>query len=58
MTTHYLPRDTLYLWWLANPQQPILVGDLRLVRSLQGVALTYGTDWLSHGVQYCDGQHR
>jgi serine/threonine-protein kinase HipA len=49
MTTSYVPRDILYLWWLADPQQPVLVGDLRLVRSLQGVALIYDAGWLAHG---------
>ena len=27
----YVPRDTLFLWWLGVPAQPRLVGELRLV---------------------------
>lgn len=27
----YQPRDELYLWWLAHPSQPRLIGDLSLV---------------------------
>ena len=45
--------DTLYLWWLTDPQHPRCIGTLRLVRKAQtqsaGVALRYGTDWLQTG---------
>lgn len=37
----YQPRDTLYLWWLANPQAPRLIGELRMARALNGVSLEY-----------------
>lgn len=43
------PTDQLFLWWLANPQQPRLVGDLQLVRALRGVSLRYGDAWLRQG---------
>ena len=45
--------DTLYLWWLTDPQHPRCIGTLRLVRKAQtqstGVALRYGSDWLQTG---------
>ena len=41
--------DTLHLWWLGNPLQPAYVGELRTVRSLRGVSLRYGPDWLRRG---------
>jgi serine/threonine-protein kinase HipA len=45
----YQVTDQLYLWWLAQPRQPRLVGELALVRSNQGVSLRYATQWLREG---------
>ncbi len=45
----YQPRDELYLWWLADPSRPVLVGELNLVRSLRGVSLRYTDDWIERG---------
>ena len=45
----YEPRDTLYLWWLGQPDAPVLIGDLHLVRSLRGVSLRYSPTWLAAG---------
>jgi serine/threonine-protein kinase HipA len=45
----YRPTDRLYLWLLTRPQQPVLVGELNLVRSVQGVSLRYADTWLQHG---------
>ncbi len=45
----YQPADELHLWWLGQPGQPRLVGRLRMVRSLRGVSLQYGDDWLRNG---------
>jgi serine/threonine-protein kinase HipA len=45
----YTPQDDLYLWWLAQPQQPVLVGELRMVRTLRGVSLRYDDAWLARG---------
>jgi serine/threonine-protein kinase HipA len=42
-------HDTLYLWWLGQPADPILVGTLRFVTSLRGVSLQYGARWLQQG---------
>ena len=33
---HYQPGEQLYLWWLANPAAPRLIGELRMARSLKG----------------------
>jgi len=41
--------DTLSLWYLGKPEQPILVGDLHLVWSARGVSLRYAPEWLRHG---------
>ena len=45
----YQPTDRLYLWLLTRPQQPVLIGELHLVRSLQGVSLRYADFWLQRG---------
>ncbi|MGE0098251.1 MAG: hypothetical protein AB7S86_07860 [Hydrogenophaga sp.] len=45
----YQPSDTLYLWYLGRPEQPVLVGELNLVMSGRGVSLRYGTHWLRQG---------
>lgn len=46
---HYQPGDHLYLWWLGEPQQPRLIGQLNAVRTLRGVSLRYASSWLAHG---------
>ena len=28
------PADTLYLWWTADPDRPVLIGELGVVRAL------------------------
>jgi serine/threonine-protein kinase HipA len=45
----YQPSDTLYLWLLTRPSEPVLVGRLKLVRTMQGVSLEYSPDWLQRG---------
>jgi serine/threonine-protein kinase HipA len=45
----YQPADRLYLWLLTRPQDPVLVGELNLVRSVQGVSLRYEDSWLERG---------
>lgn len=47
--TKYTPQDTLYLWSLVQPAEPVLVGDLKLVRSNQSVSLRYASLWLQSG---------
>jgi serine/threonine-protein kinase HipA len=42
--------DELYLWWLADPSHPVLVGDLRTARATKGVSLRYDAAWLRCGV--------
>ena len=46
----YTPSDELHLWWLAQPLQPRYVGALHMVRTVRGVSLHYGADWLANGV--------
>jgi serine/threonine-protein kinase HipA len=48
-TAAYQPTDRLHLWLLTQPQRPVLVGELNLVRSLQGVSLRYAGSWLQRG---------
>lgn len=45
----YVPPDSLTLWSLADPKQPRLVGELRLVLGGRGVALQYAAAWRSGG---------
>ena len=49
MQTLYEPTDRLYLWLLTRPSDPVLVGELKLVRTTQGVSLQYAPDWLERG---------
>jgi serine/threonine-protein kinase HipA len=48
-SANYQPADTLYLWLLKQPSQPILIGEMNLVRSSQGVSLRYADSWLQDG---------
>ena len=43
------PPDTLYLWYLGEPENPALVGELNLVMNRRGVSLRYAAAWLRHG---------
>jgi serine/threonine-protein kinase HipA len=45
----YSPQDKLFLWSLVRPAEPVLVGDLNLVRANQGVSLRYASSWLDRG---------
>lgn len=45
----YEPTDELFLWFLKDPQLPVLIGSLRLVNSGRGVSLTYAESWLRDG---------
>ena len=45
----YRARDELFLWWLADPSQPVLVGQLSLVRNPRGVSLRYASEWCRRG---------
>ena len=45
----YQPVDTLYLWWLGQPDQPQLIGTLATVRAFKGVSLRYTPSWLAVG---------
>ncbi|CAM3798396.1 type II toxin-antitoxin system HipA family toxin [Polynucleobacter brandtiae] len=41
--------DQLYLWYLGNPTQAKLIGQLNLVLSGRGVSLRYSQEWLQTG---------
>jgi serine/threonine-protein kinase HipA len=45
----YRPTDQLYLWLLTQPELPVLIGELNLIRSTQGVSLRYTDSWLKRG---------
>jgi len=45
----YKPSDELYLWLVTQPAQPVLIGELHLVRTTRGVSLRYAPDWLERG---------
>ncbi len=48
MSTPAAPADTLYLWYLSQPQTPVPIGELNLVMNRRGVSLRYADDWLAH----------
>ena len=45
----YRPTDQLHLWLLMNPAQPLLVGELHLMRKPHSVSLRYAASWLARG---------
>ena len=45
----YKPSDRLYLWLLTRPDQPLLIAELNMARSVQGVSLRYLDSWLQRG---------
>jgi len=45
----YQLRDRLFLWLLTLPGQPVLIGELSMVRTLRGVSLRYDDAWLQRG---------
>jgi serine/threonine-protein kinase HipA len=47
--SRYVPRDTLYLWLLTDPRQPLLIGELNLPRTIRGVSLRYDAEWIARG---------
>ena len=47
--TRYEPVDRLFLWLLTDPADPVLVGEIALVKTLQGVSLHYARSWLERG---------
>jgi serine/threonine-protein kinase HipA len=50
VSSAYVPSDELHLWWLARPDAPRYIGALHMARTLRGVSLHYGAEWLSSGV--------
>lgn len=49
MSAHAMPPDTLWLWYLGDPEAPVLVGELNLVLNRRGVSLRYAETWLRDG---------
>ena len=42
----YVPQDMMFLWMLVNPEQPTLVGELRLSQLVADCAtFQYREDW-------------
>lgn len=41
--------DILYLWFIGDPNRPLLVGDLNLAMNGRGVSLRYSQEWLQIG---------
>lgn len=48
-STAYRPTDQLHLWWLAQPSEPIYIGQLNTARTQRGVSLRYDVGWLARG---------
>ena len=49
MAERYTPTDQLFLWLLTRPEQPVLIGELNLVRTTRGVSLKYVDNWIARG---------
>ena len=49
MTDKYAPQDRLFLWWLGDPAQPRLVGELGQAAGGRAVSLRYAPGWLRSG---------
>jgi serine/threonine-protein kinase HipA len=49
VSSDYPVKDDLHLWWLGQPQAPVLIGTLRLLRATRGVSLQYAESWLRDG---------
>lgn len=49
MTDKYVPQDRLFLWWLGDPAQPRLVGELGQAVGGRAVSLRYAPGWLQSG---------
>ncbi len=49
MAEKYVPQDHLYLWWLGEPAQPRLIGEIGLADGGRAVSLRYTPDWLGAG---------
>jgi serine/threonine-protein kinase HipA len=47
--TRYRVTDQLFLWLLTNPDHPVVVGELNMVRTSRGVSLRYASSWLERG---------
>jgi serine/threonine-protein kinase HipA len=45
----YVPQDQLYLWLLTQPAQPVLIGELNMLRTMRGVSLRYADEWIARG---------
>ncbi|MGQ0507084.1 MAG: type II toxin-antitoxin system HipA family toxin, partial [Myxococcaceae bacterium] len=45
----YSLTDTLYLWLMTQPEDPVLVGELATVRTSRGVSVRYDESWLKRG---------
>jgi serine/threonine-protein kinase HipA len=45
----YRLADPLHLWLLTVPADPVLIGELNLVRESRGVSLRYADAWLDRG---------
>lgn len=50
MAEPYKASDQLYLWYLADPANPVFIGELNLVMTgTRGVSLRYDAAWLRQG---------
>lgn len=45
----YRVSDQLFLWLVTVPDDPVLIGELNMVRSTRGVSLRYADSWIEHG---------
>lgn len=43
---NYKPQDEMFVWWLAEPSSPVLVGTLSTIQRTPGAAFEYAPTWL------------
>lgn len=49
MSSRDSSADQLHLWYLGDPEVPVLVGELNLVMNHRGVSLRYAPAWIRQG---------
>lgn len=42
----YKPQDEMFLWWLAEPSRPVLIGTLSSIQGTPGAAFEYDPSWI------------
>lgn len=49
MRDYPIPDDHLSVWNLADPKQPVRIGEVRLIAGNRGLSFTYDPNWIANG---------